>query len=96
GIPQYVTVYQTSGWEYGCIVPNTPDLLMKLADMLLSSIQVASTGPPLLCCGDGVTACGLVAGVTFLLEQAQSNQIFDIYRTIVKLMRNRYQFITCP
>lgn len=42
---------------------------------------------------DGVTGCGLVAGMTLVIEQVQSEQVVDVYRTVVKLLRSRQQFI---
>ncbi|XP_069942232.1 receptor-type tyrosine-protein phosphatase T-like isoform X2 [Cherax quadricarinatus] len=89
-----VQVYQVLSWPYGQDVPPQPDVLPKIAELLLKNTSGAQIGPPLLCCGDGVTACGLVAAMTLLVERLQIEQCVDVYRTVVKLLRCRPQFIT--
>ncbi|XP_068202261.1 uncharacterized protein [Palaemon carinicauda] len=90
-----LTAYVVLNWEYGHATPKCPNVLLNLADKLLHSVTQLGSGPPLLCCGDGVTGCGLLAGLTLILQRAQTEQAFDIYRAVVKLLRCRYQFITC-
>ncbi|XP_069990734.1 receptor-type tyrosine-protein phosphatase mu-like isoform X2 [Penaeus vannamei] len=87
-------VYQVTGWECGQDLPPSPDVALTLADLLLQVHRSPYSGPPLLCCGDGVTGCGLVAAVTLVLERAVNYQNVDIYRTAVALLRCRPQFIT--
>ena len=43
---------------------------------------------------DGVTGCGIVAALTLIVEQLRSEQVVNVYRTVVKLLRARQQFIT--
>nr|XP_045603204.1 receptor-type tyrosine-protein phosphatase mu-like [Procambarus clarkii] len=89
-----VEVYQVLSWQYGQDVPPVPDVLLKLAELLLQNPSSTRTGPPILCCGDGVTGCGLVAAMTLVVERLQNEQRVDVYRTVVKLLRSRPQFIT--
>ncbi|XP_042886374.1 receptor-type tyrosine-protein phosphatase T-like [Penaeus japonicus] len=89
-----VVVYQVTGWKYGKELPPSTDILITLADLLLQVPRGPYLGPPLLCCGDGVTGCGLVAAVMLVLERAINHQSVDIYRTAVMLLRCRSQFIT--
>lgn len=87
-------VYQVLSWQNGLSVPSSPKVLLILADLLLQSPRHSSKGPPLLCCGDGVTGCGLVAAMTLLVEHLQTEQCVNVYRTVVKLLRSRHHFIT--
>ncbi|XP_069185018.1 receptor-type tyrosine-protein phosphatase T isoform X2 [Procambarus clarkii] len=89
-----VQVYQVLSWQYGQDVPPVPDVLLKLAELLLQNPSSTRIGPPILCCGDGVTGCGLVAAMTLVVERLQNEQRVDVYRTVVKLLRSRPQFIT--
>ncbi|KAF2347158.1 PTP type protein phosphatase [Trinorchestia longiramus] len=86
-----VTGYEVTGWRRG--EPSPPDVtcLVRLADALHSS-AVSAAGPPVLVCGDGVTACGLAAGVLRVIDRMKEKQDIDIYRTAVKLRRCRSQF----
>ncbi|XP_068202272.1 receptor-type tyrosine-protein phosphatase T-like [Palaemon carinicauda] len=90
-----LTAYVVLNWEYGHATPECPNVLLNLADKLLHSVTQLGSGPPLLCCGDGVTGCGLLAGLMLILQRAQIEQVFDIYRAVVKLLKCRHQFITC-
>ncbi|XP_047493670.1 receptor-type tyrosine-protein phosphatase alpha-like [Penaeus chinensis] len=89
-----LVVYQVIGWKYGQELPPSVDVPITLADLLFQVPRGPYSGPPLLCCGDGVTACGLVAAVSLVLERAVNHQSVDIYRTAVMLLRCRPQFIT--
>ncbi|XP_042242893.1 receptor-type tyrosine-protein phosphatase C-like [Homarus americanus] len=88
-----VKVYQVLSWMFGQDEPPTPNILVILAELLLES-RGGHSGSPLLCCGNGVTSCGLVTAMSLLLEQLQNEQLVDVYRTVVKLLRSRPQFIT--
>ncbi|XP_068202269.1 uncharacterized protein [Palaemon carinicauda] len=90
-----LTAYVVLNWEYGHATPKCPNGLLNLADKLLHSVTQLGSGPPLLCCGDGVTGCGLLAGLMLIIQRAQIEQVFDIYRAVVKLLKCRHQFITC-
>ncbi|XP_042870403.1 receptor-type tyrosine-protein phosphatase S-like [Penaeus japonicus] len=85
-------VYQVRDWPRGSAVPTNPDVLLTLADLVLSG--PVNDSPILLCCADGVTACGLMAGVILTVERLQTYQEVDVYRTVVKLLRCRPQFFT--
>ncbi|XP_066955308.1 receptor-type tyrosine-protein phosphatase epsilon-like isoform X2 [Macrobrachium rosenbergii] len=95
GLHHTFSAYVVLNWEYGSPTPKCPNVLLNLADKLLHPTTQLDAGPPLLCCGDGVTGCGLLVGITFTLQRAQTEQVFDIYRAVAKLLRCRYQFITC-
>ncbi|XP_066955314.1 receptor-type tyrosine-protein phosphatase alpha-like [Macrobrachium rosenbergii] len=95
GLCHTLTAYVVLNWEYRSPTPRSPKVLLNLADRLLQPDAQANAGPILLCCGDGVTACGLLAGLIFILQRVHTEQVADIYRAVVKLMRCRYQFITC-
>ncbi|XP_063863500.1 uncharacterized protein LOC135102341 isoform X3 [Scylla paramamosain] len=88
-----VTVYQSVEWPVSSPLPPSPYLLLTLAE-LLQIPRNDTAGPPLLCCSDGVTGCGIVAAMTLIVEHLRSEQVVDVYRTVVKLLRARQQFIT--
>ncbi|XP_064108904.1 receptor-type tyrosine-protein phosphatase delta-like [Macrobrachium nipponense] len=95
GLCHTFSAYVVLNWEYGSPTPTCTNVLLNLADKLLHPTTQSDAGPPLLCCGDGATGCGLLMGITFTLQRAQTEQVFDIYRSVAKLLRYRYQFITC-
>ncbi|XP_050687645.1 receptor-type tyrosine-protein phosphatase T-like isoform X2 [Eriocheir sinensis] len=87
-----VHVYQSIQWPISSSLPPSPLLLLTVAE-LLQVPRSAKAGPPLLCCGDGVTGCGLVAGMAMIIKHLQEEQVVDVYRMVVKLQRARQQFI---
>ncbi|XP_063613434.1 receptor-type tyrosine-protein phosphatase epsilon-like isoform X1 [Penaeus indicus] len=87
-----VVVYQVRDWPCTSAVPNNPEALLTVADLVLSG--PTNDSPMLLCCADGVTACGLMAGVILTVERLQTYQEVDVYRTVVRLLRCRPQFFT--
>ncbi|KAK8746047.1 hypothetical protein OTU49_017239 [Cherax quadricarinatus] len=87
-----VTVYQITSWPYGSEVPPSPDALVGVSELLLQTPYTPETGPLVLCCGDGVTGCGLMAGVLLTIEKLQKYNEIDVYRTVVYLQRARPQF----
>ncbi|KAK3884166.1 hypothetical protein Pcinc_011549 [Petrolisthes cinctipes] len=89
-----VVVYQVLGWAQGDPLPPSPDLLLTLADLVLQLPHDPLSGPPLLCCSDGYSGCGLVAAMAMVVEQVQKEQAVDVYRTVVQLLRTRQHFIT--
>ncbi|KAK4325025.1 hypothetical protein Pmani_004370 [Petrolisthes manimaculis] len=89
-----VVVYQVLGWAQGDPLSPSPDLLLTLADLVLQLPHDPLSGPPLLCCSDGYSGCGLVAAMALVVEQVQKEQAVDVYRTVVKLLRTRQHFIT--
>ncbi|XP_018023279.1 receptor-type tyrosine-protein phosphatase alpha [Hyalella azteca] len=86
-----VSVYEVKGWSRGATCPPDVTAIVSLADVIRSSPST-STGPPTLVCGDGVTACGLAAGVLSVVDRLKERQDVDVYRTAVKLRRCRSQF----
>ncbi|XP_064109516.1 receptor-type tyrosine-protein phosphatase alpha-like [Macrobrachium nipponense] len=95
GLCHTLTAYVVLNWEYGSPTPGSPNVLLNLADKLLQPGALSNPGPTLLCCGDGVTGCGLLVGLIFILQRVHNEDVADIYRAVVKLLRYRYQFITC-
>ncbi|KAK4315072.1 hypothetical protein Pmani_013686 [Petrolisthes manimaculis] len=93
-VHQKVSVYQIMGWPYGKQLPASPKVLVAVSEMVLVDYRKPEAGPVLLCCGNGVTGCGLMSGVLLVIEKLQEQQIVDVYRTMVHLRRVRPQFIT--
>ncbi|XP_018025572.1 tyrosine-protein phosphatase non-receptor type 2-like [Hyalella azteca] len=83
-----VLVYEVMDWPRGMACPLDVSSLVRLADTCCSSPN-KSAGPTVLVCGDGVTACGLAAGVLSVVDRLKERQDVDVYRTAVK----RQQFI---
>ncbi|KAK3873550.1 hypothetical protein Pcinc_021450 [Petrolisthes cinctipes] len=93
-VHQKVSVYQVIGWPYGKQLPASPKVLVAVSEMVLQDYRNSEAGPVLLCCGNGVTGCGLMSGVLLVVERLQEQQMVDVYRTMVHLRRVRPQFIT--
>ncbi|XP_047471459.1 receptor-type tyrosine-protein phosphatase kappa-like [Penaeus chinensis] len=92
--PLMVSVYKITGWPYGQELPESSRVVGDVAELLCESFSAPDRGPSLLCCGDGVTASGLLAGAVCVVQRLRDSREVDIYRTVVKLKRCRHEFIT--
>ncbi|XP_037777090.1 receptor-type tyrosine-protein phosphatase S-like [Penaeus monodon] len=89
-----VRVYKITDWLYGRELPQSPGIVNSLTELLHDTPSTPHTGPKLFCCGDGVTASGLLVGALCVLQRLRSSQEVDIYRTVISLRRFCREFIT--
>ncbi|XP_063587133.1 receptor-type tyrosine-protein phosphatase S-like [Penaeus indicus] len=89
-----VRVYKITDWTYGRDIPQSPLVVNSLTEILHDIPSTPHTGPKLFCCGDGVTASGLLVGALCVLRRLSSSQEVDIYRTVILLRRFCPEFIT--
>ncbi|XP_042858856.1 receptor-type tyrosine-protein phosphatase alpha-like, partial [Penaeus japonicus] len=89
-----VAVYKITDWPNIRELPQSPGVVNALVELLCDAPSTPDPSPKLFCCGDGVTASGLLAGAVSVLQRLKAHQEVDIYRTVVALRRCRREFIT--
>nr|XP_027207799.1 tyrosine-protein phosphatase 1-like [Penaeus vannamei] len=92
--PLMVTVYKITAWPFGQELPDSSTVVGDVANLLCDAPSIPDGGPTLFCCGDGVTASGLLAGAVCVVQRLRNSREVDIYRTVVQLKRCRHEFIT--
>ncbi|KAK3878592.1 hypothetical protein Pcinc_016804 [Petrolisthes cinctipes] len=91
--PHRMVVLQLHGWPHTQSLPEQPDALLAVLEKAESLLTANS--PMLFTCKDGVTGCGVATALLLARSRAQLIQEVDVYRSVLSVLYDRPQFITC-
>ncbi|KAK3875697.1 hypothetical protein Pcinc_019444 [Petrolisthes cinctipes] len=88
-----MVVLQLHGWSYTQSVPEQPDALLAVLEKAESLLT--ANHHMLFTCKDGVIGCGVAAALLLARERIKLIQEVDVYRSVLSVLFDRPQFITC-
>ncbi|XP_061192574.1 receptor-type tyrosine-protein phosphatase kappa-like [Saccostrea echinata] len=85
--------FQLKSWTETQIVPNNPDSMMQIIEMVYDWMKQNGKGPITVHCMNGAKKSGLFCAINLMFERMQRDHEVDVFQTLKTIRVNRPQFI---